>query len=97
MESGYAQPWFYGMSQAVSISRNHPYTTHVWHPPSRGRPRQPMLRALLASWVLSQGVVQGCQGTGEPVVCEGVRGSRGSGSPCGCVDEHTRPCGCEAM
>ena len=27
MESGYAQPWFYGMSQAVSISRNHPYTT----------------------------------------------------------------------
>jgi hypothetical protein len=27
MESGYAQPWFYGMSQAFSISRNHPYTT----------------------------------------------------------------------
>ena len=26
MESGYAQPWFYGMSQAFSISRNHPYT-----------------------------------------------------------------------
>ena len=27
MESGYAQPWFYGMSHAFSISRNHPYTT----------------------------------------------------------------------
>src|SRR5713101_9288938 len=27
MESGYTQPWFYGMSQAFSISRNHPYTT----------------------------------------------------------------------
>jgi hypothetical protein len=27
MESGDAQPWFYGMSQEFSISRNHPYTT----------------------------------------------------------------------
>ena len=29
MESGYAQPWFYGMSHAFSISRNHPYTTQL--------------------------------------------------------------------
>src|SRR5215831_5483206 len=32
MESGYAQPWFYGMSQAFSISRNHPYTTWLFEP-----------------------------------------------------------------
>jgi len=32
MESGYAQPWFYGMSQAFSISRNHPYTTRDLRP-----------------------------------------------------------------
>jgi hypothetical protein len=40
MESGYAQPWFYGMSQAFSISRNHPYTTHgvpVWVGPATQR------------------------------------------------------------
>jgi len=26
MASGYAQPWFYGMFQAFSMSRNHLYT-----------------------------------------------------------------------
>ena len=30
MESGYAQPWFYGMSQAFSIARNHPYTILIY-------------------------------------------------------------------
>jgi hypothetical protein len=29
MEAGDAQPWFYGMPQAFSISRNHPYTTQI--------------------------------------------------------------------
>ena len=32
MESGYTPSWFYGMSQAFSISRNHPYTTKVRPP-----------------------------------------------------------------
>jgi hypothetical protein len=27
MDADDAQPWFYGMSQAFSMSRHHPYTT----------------------------------------------------------------------
>ena len=51
-------------------------THHVWHRPSRGRRRPQMFQALLAACVLSQCVVQWCEGTCELVFCEGIIGSR---------------------
>ena len=51
----------------------------VWHPPSRGQQRPQMLRMLVASCVISQRVVQWCQGTCLLAFCEGIRESRWRG------------------
>ena len=48
----------------------------VWHPPSRGQQRPQMLRVLVASCVISQRVVQWCQGTCLLALCEGIIESR---------------------
>jgi hypothetical protein len=48
----------------------------VWHPPSPGPQRRQMLRVLGASWVLSQGGIQWCQGTCRRAFGEGIRERR---------------------
>ena len=65
---------------------------------AQSRPTKAAKASCVSSCIVSsQRVVQWCQGTGERVFCEGMRGSRCSGRPCVCVDEHKRTCGCEDM